>query len=125
MESHQKAKKPQRVKSKAYIYECMLRNLWYLPSFNSSLITVQYMIDIKEGSIWCPRYDYLKLRPCPRRPLKCFILEEVLKELDKFKEKRITGIDDKHQPDVEWLLVVLATLNPNHRFFAKDYVPSL
>ena len=35
------------------------------------------------------------------------------------------GFDAKHEADLEWLLVVLSTLNPNHRYFAKDYVPSL
>ena len=29
-----------------------------------------------------------------------------------------------HQPDIEWLLVVLSTLQPNHRFFSKSYYPS-
>jgi hypothetical protein len=29
-----------------------------------------------------------------------------------------------HQPDIEWLLVVLSTLQPNHRFFGKSYYPS-
>ena len=125
MESHQNAKKPQKMKSKAYMYECMMRNHWYMPSFSSTLVTVQYMLDIKDSKIWCPRYDYLKIRPCPRRPLKQYILEEVHLELDKFNEKRKTGIDEKHQPDIEWLLVVLATLNPEHRYFAKDYIPSL
>jgi len=46
-------------------------------------------------------------------------------ELDSFKEKRLTSIDDKHQPDVEWLLIALSTLNVNHRYFAKNYMPSV
>jgi hypothetical protein len=53
------------------------------------------------------------------------LIAELQKELDAFKEKRITGIDDKHQPDVEWLLTTLATVNPKHRYFSKDYVPSV
>jgi hypothetical protein len=53
------------------------------------------------------------------------LIAELQKELDAYKEKRITGIDDKHQPDVEWLLTTLATVNPKHRYFSKDYVPSV
>ena len=29
-----------------------------------------------------------------------------------------------HQPDIEWLLIVLSTLQPNHRYFGKSYYPS-
>jgi hypothetical protein len=29
-----------------------------------------------------------------------------------------------HQPDIEWLLVVLSTLQPDHRYFGKSYYPS-
>ena len=53
------------------------------------------------------------------------MIEELLKELASFKENRNTGIDEKHQPDNEWLLVALSTLNPSHRYFGKDYVPSI
>ena len=29
-----------------------------------------------------------------------------------------------HSPDIDWLLVVLSTLQPNHRYFSKSYYPS-
>ena len=29
-----------------------------------------------------------------------------------------------HQPDIEWLLIVLSTLQPNHRYLGKSYYPS-
>ena len=31
------------------------------------------------------------------------------------------GDFSKHEPDVSWLLIVLSTLNPRHRFFLKSY----
>ena len=126
MESHQKNQKQRlNVKTKAQLYECMQRNGFFMPSISSTLVTVKYMISVKEGEVWCPRYEYVKLRPCPRPPLKSLMIEELHKELEEFKEKRNTGIWDKHEPDVEWLLVSLATLNPNHRYFKKDYVPTV
>ena len=57
--------------------------------------------------------------------MKSLMIEELLKELAKCKEIRNTGIDEKHQPDNDWLLVALSTLNPSHRYFDKDYVPSI
>jgi len=32
--------------------------------------------------------------------------------------------DEKHSPDVFWCWISLATLNPEHPFFEKSYVPS-
>ena len=34
------------------------------------------------------------------------------------------NITHTHQPDIEWLLNVLSTLNPDHRFFHRSYYPS-
>jgi hypothetical protein len=45
------------------------------------------------------------------------LIQEVHKELGKYKEVRNTGIDEKHFPDNEWLIVTLATLNAEHRYF--------
>ena len=35
----------------------------------------------------------------------------------------VIGLDEKHMPDADWMTKVLATLNFEHRFFAKDYMP--
>jgi len=103
----------------------MQRNGFYLASPNSTLITVQYMLDIKDGVTWCPLYEDVRIRPCPRKPLKQLIIQEVKNELKKKDGNLSNWIDEKHQPDVEWLLVILATLNPEHRYFQKQYVPQL
>ena len=57
--------------------------------------------------------------------MKSLLISELHLELNLFKEKRNTAIDEKHQPDVEWLLIALSTLNVNHRYFAKNYIPSV
>ena len=31
------------------------------------------------------------------------------------------GDVSKHQPDIQWLLIILSTLDPKHRFFLKSY----
>jgi len=49
----------------------------------------------------------------------------VSEELQKaIKRQYILNITGTHQPDIEWLLVALSTLQPNHRFFGKSYYPS-
>jgi hypothetical protein len=60
----------------------MQRNGFFMPSVSSTLVTVKYMIAIKEGEIWCPRYEYLQMRACPRPPLKSLLIEELNEALD-------------------------------------------
>ena len=100
----------------------MHRNGYYLPSKNSSIITINWMLDVKEGNEWCPKYIDVKLRPCVDRPLKCYILNELCKELMAHNLK--LTFDKSHTADVDWLIVCLSTLNPEHRYFKKDYIPT-
>ena len=48
--------------------------------------TFGYEGDVKDLKIYVPKYEEVKLRPCPKPPLKCFVINEVLIELEK-KEK--------------------------------------
>ena len=79
------------------------------------------MAGIRDGKIYCPKYDDMKLQPCPDPPSKESILEEVVKfttqnELD-------IGATENKIPDKDWLLNVLAIFKPDHQFFSKDYLP--
>jgi hypothetical protein len=47
--------------------------------------------------------------------------EELLKAI---KRPYVLDMTSSHSPDIEWLLVVLSTLQPNHRYFNKSYFPS-
>lgn len=38
-------------------------------------------------------------------------------------EKKVSGIDESHTPDKNWLLAVLGTYNPTLAYFKKGYVP--
>ena len=33
-------------------------------------------------------------------------------------------ITETYSPNIEWLIDVLSTLNPNHRYFDRSYYPS-
>ena len=39
------------------------------------------------------------------------------------KKFNVAWIDEKHTPDKDWLVNVLATLDPENEIFNKDYVP--
>jgi hypothetical protein len=47
--------------------------------------------------------------------------EELMKAI---KRPYVLDMTSSHSPDIEWLLVVLSTLQPNHRYFNKSYYPS-
>ena len=131
-------------------YEINQRNGFYMWAYNSSINTVQNIQMVKDHKIWVPMYDEVRLRPCPKPPLKNFVLKEVeaaLKEKEEWRLQTILDLEQgiiensdeiqkvikrpfelnltsNHQPDIEWLLAVLSTLKPNHRYFGKSYYPS-
>ena len=56
--------------SKADLYDAAIRNGWYLPKFKSSIITEQYITDVITGKVFCPRFEEIRLAPCPKPPEK-------------------------------------------------------
>ena len=60
--------------SKEEKYEANVRNGLYMWKYNCSINTVKSIQGVKEGKIYVPRYEEVKLRPCPKPPLKCFII---------------------------------------------------
>ena len=46
-------------------YEINQRNGFYMWAYNSSINTVQNIQLVKDGKIWVPMYDEVRLKPCP------------------------------------------------------------
>jgi hypothetical protein len=42
--------------------------------YNCSINTVKNIQEVKEGKMYVPRYEEVKLRPCPKPPLKSFVI---------------------------------------------------
>ena len=51
------------------------------------------------------------MRPCPKAPTK-EVLNEKLQKLCREFNLNIGWIDEKTMPDKEWMVSVIATLNP-------------
>ena len=62
------------------------------------------------------------MRPCVKAPLK-EVLVSKLTALCARHGHNIAWVDDQHAPDKDWLVAVIATLNPQDEIFRKDYVP--
>lgn len=109
------------VHNKKDLYEAVERNGWYLPSRKSNVCTEDYLKNVLMGKTWCPKYEEVRIRPCPRRPPKKILY-------DKFEHLLTTkklegGFDPERQPDSNWLVAVIATLSPDDEIFGKGYVP--
>ena len=87
-------------------HESMLRNGYFLPSLKSSIISQDYMERVRAGDVWCPRYEDVLDRACPRADTKdalLNILTDILAEKDfDF------GSSENHVPDKRWLLRAIA-----------------
>ena len=73
------------MKTKDGLYEAMQRNRWYLPKITSNIVTISWMLKVKNGELYCPKYSEIKLSPCPKRPLKSHIIAEVQRILESNK----------------------------------------
>ena len=71
--------------------------------------------------MYCPKFNEIRLAPCPVRPAKELVVKEVEKTC--LLHNKNLGDFSKQQPNKKWLLEVLSTLNPKHYFFAKSYMP--
>ena len=82
-------------------YEINQRNGFYMWAYNSSINTVQNIQLVKDHKIWVPMYDEVRLRPCPKPPLKNFVLKEVEAALKEKEEWRLQTILDLEQGIIE------------------------
>ena len=108
--------------NKTEFYNAMLLNNFYLGSKNSSCMTYEYMEKVRIGDFYVPKFTELKVRPCPYPPLKQVIFQEIVNILKALGKK--LGIKSFTAINLDWMIMVLSTLKPEHRFFAKDYLPT-
>lgn len=109
------------IKCKKDLYNAAKRNGWFLPSLKSSIIKEAYLLGVVEGSIYCPKFQDINLKPCPSAPNKSILMK-------KFKDALVqnglttNGYDSASLPDKRWIVDVLGHLIPDDEIFNKDYV---
>jgi len=76
-----------------------------------------------QGKQWCLKYQDAKIRPCPTPPKK----EVLIQEVNSILRYHCINFQmhNSMSPDVNWLLVVLGTLDPTHVFFETTYSPEV
>ena len=80
--------------SKADLYEAAVRNGWYLPKYKCNIITEAYITAVITGKLYSPKYEEIRLVPCPKPPEK----EVLLRDFNTLMtaHKRASGFDDAH-----------------------------
>jgi hypothetical protein len=104
------------------LYVTAVRNGYFLPKEKSSAVNEVMLYHILQKTYWCPKYEDIMMRPCVKAPLK-EVLVSKLTALCARHGHNIAWVDDQHAPDKDWLVAVIATLNPQDEIFRKDYVP--
>jgi hypothetical protein len=94
-----------------------------MPKLTATIITIAWMLKVRNGEIYCPQYKEIHLLPCPKKPLKSHIVAEVQRIL---KENNLNmDINPTHEPDIDWCMDFISSKDPEHRYFKKDYLPSI
>ena len=93
-----------------------------MPKFKTTMITEDYMRNVISGKAFCPKFEEIKMLPCPRPPNKDVLIAKFYKICDS-RNFTLTGVDEKHIPDKRWLLDFVSTFKPDDEIFKKNYLP--
>ena len=91
------------IQNRKDLYEAVVRNGFYLPRLKSTMITEEFMKNVITGKAFCPRFDEIRMLPCPRPPTKDVLMKK-FHRICSTQNLVIPGVDEKHQPDKRWLL---------------------
>ena len=82
------------------------------------------MTSVAKNKLYAPTYDVVRLAPWRRKyPSRDEVIRELIKVTNRKKTKPLGIVKGKKEPDIKWMLNVIATLKNDHYFFAKGYYP--
>ena len=116
---------------KQALYEALSRNQYYLPPAKDAIMSTEFMRGVVDQIYWLPKTSEVKIANCADPPSKhdlVRILGERMMHMDPQGDPfdtqfRRTCIKIKlHPPSVSWMLIMMATMSPDHEIFKKDWV---
>ena len=69
------------------------------------------MLAVRERQVFCPKFEEIRLKPCPSPPKK----EELLEYIRRMEAEQKVSLGINHEgpkPNMLWLLAVLSTYLP-------------
>ena len=104
------------------LYDMAVRNGYFMPKQTCSAVNELMLFNVLQGKYWCPKTEDIRMKSIVKAPLKEVILSKLM-QVCIDRNLNIAWIDDAHSPNKEWLVHVIATLDPTNEIFRKDYVP--
>ena len=108
-------------------HDVLMLNDFFMPKLTSSIVSIRWMEAIREHrfTCWCPKDTEKRVCKCIDPPtieaLAAFLQEE-LKKKNRSLGHYLT-LPSAKLPDKKWMIMVLSTLEPNHKIFGKKYRP--
>ena len=109
------------IKNKRDLHEALDRLGFKLMSIKCAGCTVDYLKKVRTGEYWCPKYIDVKLRSCYLPPKKEKVFKEIILHTNHLQFN--FGLSDATKSSLDWFLLCLSTLNPEHRYFSPSYHP--
>ena len=122
------------ISKKSHLHEACERNGFCMPSAKSSICTIEFMMAVRRRECYCPTYTEMSQRACPKPPTVKIVKKAVVEALGRavFNPRCAKELADQcrillkflevKEADRRWLLIILATVEPDHDFFGKSYV---
>jgi len=82
-----------------------------------------YLQNVLRKKFWVPHQNDVRIRNCPKPPPALVLVEKLLRQTDRMNVETGIVVAKRNLPNVEWMLLVLATLTPNDEIFGKSYMP--
>lgn len=70
MRDHSVREVQQHIHSKNDLYFACIRNGFYLPKLKSTIVTEEYIENVIHKKVLCPKFEDVRLKPCPSPPDK-------------------------------------------------------
>ena len=121
------------IRTKTDFYKALKAKGWLLPKISSSIVTMEFLQEVRSKTIYCPMLEDVRFKPCLNPPsieVLCEMIQNgVRASLTRFdpevapRAARLADRLDKRRPDTAWLLAVLAVMNPENEVFQPGYIP--
>ena len=95
-------------------YKAMVANGWFLPAQQCQLCSRDFMIGVRNKSIFCPQFKDIKLLPCLKPPSREILVEKAkLALIHLHNHRQGEGADAKELASYQKLHELLQTHEPD------------
>ena len=118
------------VNDKETLHEAIRRNQFYTPGIKESMMTIEFMKNVSEGTEWLPKCSEIRLLNCVEPPSKQQIAEMLYQRMHAYQPegepfdsmfRRCAARIRKNPPDIQYMLALLSTIDNQNEIFAKGY----